>query len=77
MMKFTMEQLSVSTAEEESYYFTGQPAVAVRPRPSAILPPGAYRVIEGGLYRIVTNASPTIPGTSGRIVDGSEQISPD
>ena len=72
MIELTVEQLSISTAQEESYYFTGRPEVSVSPRPSVILPPGTYRVVEGRLYRIVSSAPPTIPGVNMRIVAGSD-----
>ena len=68
MNKFVREQMSVSTAEDEINYFTGQPEISVEPRPSKILPPGNYRVIEGRLYRIVDSVPPTIPGTNMRTV---------
>ena len=71
MMKLTMEQISVSTAEEENNYFTGQPEASVEPRPNAILPPGTYRVIDGELYRVVDSVPLTIPGTNMGIVAGS------
>lgn len=53
MSQFIAQQLSVSTAEEESNYFTGQPPTLIRPDANAILPPGVYRVIDGRLYRVV------------------------
>ena len=71
MSKLIIEQVSVSTAEDENNYFTGQPEASVVPRPSEILPPGNYRVIAGNLYRVVDSVPPTIPGTNMRIVAGS------
>ena len=62
MSEFTIEQLSVSTAEDEMNYFTGQPELAVQPNVDAILPPGTYRVIEGQLYRIVSGIPAELPG---------------
>ncbi len=47
MSTFVSEQLSVSTAQEESDHFTGQPLAFLRPDPNAALPPGVYRVVEG------------------------------
>ncbi len=58
---FVVEQISVSTAEEEQNYFTGQQEVTVRPNPSAILPPGVYRVIDGSLYLIMCGLPPMLP----------------
>ncbi|MGB7593046.1 MAG: hypothetical protein WCD04_20990 [Terriglobia bacterium] len=57
---FESEQLSVSTAQEESNYFTGQPPAVLEPNPNAILPPGLYRVIDGRLYRVVQAVAPSI-----------------
>ncbi len=64
--------MSVTTAEDENNYFTGQPEASVEPRPSEILPAGNYRVIAGNLYRVVDTVSPTIPGTNMRIVAESK-----
>lgn len=69
MIKLTIHQLSLSTAEEESNYFTGQVEVSVKPEPDVILPPGTYRVVEGSLYRIVSPAPRTIPGANVRAVN--------
>ena len=54
---FISEQLSVSTAEEENNYFTGQPPAIIQLNLNAILPPGMYRVIDGRLYRVVDGVS--------------------
>lgn len=53
MTNFIIEQISVSTADDEVNYFTGQPEFPWGPNPNTILPPGTYRVIEGQLYRII------------------------
>ena len=62
MSRFTVKQFSVSTAEDERNYFTGEFESLVQPNPTAILPPGFYRVIDGSIYRIVGVAPPTAPG---------------
>lgn len=61
MSEFTFKQFSVSTAEDQHNYFTGQPEVPVQPNPNAILPPGTYRVIEGTLYRVMGGVAPKLP----------------
>ena len=71
MSKLVTEQMSVTTADDENNYFTGQPQASVEPTPSEILPPGNYRVIAGYLYRVVDSVPPTIPGTNIRIVTES------
>jgi len=58
---FTSQQLSVSTAEEENNYFTGQPPTWLMPDPSQILPSGLYRVIDGRLYRVIDGLPMTVP----------------
>ena len=73
MMKLTTEQISVSTAEEENNYFTGQPEAPVRPCPNAILPPGTYRVIDGELYRIVFSGPDTVAGANVPIFGGADE----
>ena len=62
MSEFTSEQFSVSTAEDEKNYFTGEQQGPERPNPNAILPPGTYRVIAGGLYRVLGGVSPSYSG---------------
>jgi len=59
-MELVIKQFSLSTAEEERNYFTGQPAPIVQPDPNAILPPGLYRVIDDRLYRVVEGVAPTV-----------------
>jgi hypothetical protein len=54
---FISEQLSVSTAQEEQNYFTGQPPTPFQSNPNDVLPPGTYRVIGGQLYRVVEGVS--------------------
>lgn len=65
MTQFVAEQLSLSTAEEEANYFTGNEQEAqILPDPNAVLPPGTYRVIEGHLYRIVRGVPGSLPVTA-------------
>lgn len=59
MRLFEYQQISVSTAQEEKNYFTGQPQVVMEPDPNVILPPGEYRVIDGQLCRVAEGISPT------------------
>lgn len=57
MTGWTEHQFSVSTAEDEINYFTGQSKghpISERP----VLPSGIYRVIDGHLYRIVPGVMP-------------------
>jgi hypothetical protein len=63
----TAEQFSLSTAEEERNYFTGETAGV----PSAFgfeaaIPDGQYRVLNGALYRVMAGLPPSlaIPGKS-------------
>ena len=75
MSELISEQISVSTAEDEHNYFTGQPEFPVRPNPNAILPPGTYRVIEGSLYRVIRGVPPKLPSV-GAESNNLEDISP-
>jgi hypothetical protein len=63
MSTLVIEQLSVSTAEDENNYFTGQQNVIEQPEPSKVLPAGLYRVIEGQLYRVIGGVAPLSPDT--------------
>lgn len=63
MREYTFEQFSLSTAEDEQNYFTGQPD-PIQPDPSAVLIPGVYRVIDGRLYRIVGGLPPELQPTN-------------
>lgn len=60
MTRFISEQLSVSTAQEENNYFTGQPPAQLRPNLNAILPPGLYRILDGRLYRVLEGVPPVL-----------------
>lgn len=46
-------QISLSTAEEERTLFEGVEALQGHPPEPIPLPAGAYRIIDGHLYRIV------------------------
>ena len=59
-MVFVMEQFSLSTAEDEKNYFTGQPASMEQPLAEPVLPAGIYRVIDNQLYRVVPGIAPTV-----------------
>jgi hypothetical protein len=69
-MNFVAEQLSVSTAEEENNYFTGQQPPVMQLDPNVILPAGTYRVLAGRLYRVVDGIPPSI-----ELVDNQRQTS--
>jgi hypothetical protein len=60
MTTLIVQQLSLSTAEDELNYFSGQPEAPHMPSPEAVLPPGNYRVMEGQLYRIVPEPAPLL-----------------
>jgi hypothetical protein len=51
-------QISLSTADDEANYFTGDPAPSAVPKPSRFLPAGTYRVMDGQLYRVLPGISP-------------------
>lgn len=59
MIEFISCQMSVSTAEEESNYFTGERSRIHHEDPNLAMPAGNYRVINGQLYRIVSIGAPT------------------
>jgi len=52
MINFVFEDFSVTTAEDEQNYFTGQQELPIHTNPSVMVPPGTYRIIDGELYRI-------------------------
>lgn len=52
MSQFTSYQLSFSTAEIESLYFSGVKSAPTVDR-QRLLPQGTYRVIAGELFRLV------------------------
>ena len=50
-------QLTWSTAEDALAIFSGESAeIGVAPEPTSQLPAGTYRVIDGGLVRLVAGA---------------------
>ena len=55
-MSFTVEQISLSTAEDELNYFSG----FVKPEAPALtgssMPSGTYRVLDGSLYLVLATA---------------------
>lgn len=66
-MTLTVEQIALSTAEEERNYFTGD----LSPTPfsasaEAAMPVGVYRVIDGEVFRIVPGPIPTLPTSEPR-----------
>ena len=66
-MNYIYEQFYVSTAEDESNYFTNVPGHSEVPSPPANpLLPGTYRVLAGQLYRIAPGIP---PGLNETVVD--------
>lgn len=53
-------QFSLSTAEEESNYFTGSPETRYEPAPQSCMPEGVYRVIDGRMFRVAPGPSPFV-----------------
>ena len=51
-------QMSLSTAEDEVNYFTGQPVSLHVPEPSTAFLPGTYRVVDGQLCLILPGVPP-------------------
>jgi len=61
-MSFVEFQISLSTAEEEQNYFSEfSRAVPTVEKPSAVLLPGTYRVIDGSLYQVLPGIPPMVP----------------
>ena len=58
MNELTVLQISLSTADDEANYFTGNPTPSVVPNLGRLLPAGAYRVIDGQLCRVLAGISP-------------------
>ena len=50
--KFTVVQLTLSTAEDQANQFNGEVCKVQKVPPTPSLPSGDYRVINGELYRI-------------------------
>ena len=46
-------QISLSTAEESAYYFTGSEPPPHAPDVTTIMPPGVYRVVDDQLFQII------------------------
>ena len=63
MIELTVEQLSLSTADSERTYFTGEgtPDVYSALRQTSV-PTGTFRVVEGRLIRIVSGIPPQLQG---------------
>lgn len=62
-MILTVEQMSVSTAQDELNYFSGNVQPEAPVSAGSAMPPGTYRVVDGTLYLVLTTA-PT-PAKSG------------
>lgn len=65
VIRLTIEQIALSTDQEQRNYFTGvsggRSLVGVFADPAGILPHGTYRVIDGTLYRVVPGPIPSLP----------------
>ena len=70
MDDFVVEQLAVSTAEDEQNYFSDTPPIMHEPSPNSILPAGIYRVVDGSLHRLVGGGSPGTPSQAGPASSG-------
>ena len=57
-------QIAFSTADEEGFYFSGDPVIA-EPHPISPLPGGTYRVVDGVLYRVFPGPAPLTIGVEG------------
>ena len=65
-MNLTIEQISVSTAEEEQNYFSGSEQAEAPKQVGSFMPTGTYRVVDGSLYLVLPHF-PRPPATaSGR-----------
>ena len=53
-------QISLSTAEESAYYFTGSEAPPHAPDMTTMMPAGVYRVVDDQLFQIVQTPRPQI-----------------
>lgn len=60
MIEFVIEQLAMSTADDEVNYFTGQLSPNEQREVHPVLAPGVYRVIDGQLFRIVSGVAPVV-----------------
>ncbi len=58
-MSFVIEQLLVSTAEDEQNYFSGYVQYSIAPVVENPMPSGVYRVVDGTLYHVLPTASLT------------------
>jgi len=53
-------QIALSTADEESYYFTGEQVISSSLEFEKVFPSGVYRVLDGKLYMIVEGIPPEL-----------------
>ena len=60
MIELFVEQLALSTADDEANYFSGQLSPNEQRESAPVLAPGVYRVINGHLFRIVSGAAPVV-----------------
>ena len=59
-MSYTIEQLSVSTADEELNYFFSPVQERTPMESGSAMPTGTYRVVEGSLYLLLPGV-PDLP----------------
>lgn len=59
-MSYSIEQLSVSTAEEELNYFFRPTQEKSQVESGSAMPSGTYRVVDGSLYLILPGV-PALP----------------
>ncbi len=66
-MKLTMEQISVSTAEEEQNYFSGDAQIEKPKLGGSFMPTGTYRIVDGSLYLVLPSSQASArPRTAGQ-----------
>ena len=54
--ELTVEQISLSTAEDELNYFSDNAQLEAPLPAGSAMPPGTYRVVDGALYLVLPTA---------------------
>ena len=68
MSEWVIEQLAMSTADDEQNYFTGQLSSSEQSESHPVLAPGVYRVIEGQLFKIISGVAPVVRDEKAEVV---------
>lgn len=71
VMSFTVEQIALSTAEDERNYFSGSVQPEAPVEEGSAMPAGTYRVVNGDLYLVLPNA-PVAPNPRRDVSDRRE-----